>query len=134
MTHCRRPRLTNTDDIELETTLEELALDLGGDAVETDVALGVDGGSGHGRHCSGWNAVDNWLEEVLDYSKKQLDDAITREFQRVTSRRGDGELNWVELGWFKREVQSAEVSKSKVRGISHLPAWLQPTAFLSAKQ
>lgn len=44
-------QLTDTDDIELETALEELALDLGGDAVETDVALGVDGGRRHGRHC-----------------------------------------------------------------------------------
>ena len=42
--------LTNADDVELEATLDELALDLRGDAVETDVALGVDGGSRHGRH------------------------------------------------------------------------------------
>ncbi|MDA4132867.1 MAG: hypothetical protein OK454_07060, partial [Thaumarchaeota archaeon] len=39
---------TNADDVELEATLKELALDLGGDAVETDVALGVDGSSRHG--------------------------------------------------------------------------------------
>lgn len=43
-------QLTNTDDVELETTLEELALDLAGDAVETNVALGVDGRRRHGRH------------------------------------------------------------------------------------
>lgn len=43
-------RLTNADDVELETTLEELALDLAGDAVETNVALGVDGRRRHGRH------------------------------------------------------------------------------------
>lgn len=35
-------RLTNTDNIELEAALQELLLDLGGDAVETDVALGED--------------------------------------------------------------------------------------------
>lgn len=40
-------RLTNADNIELETTLQKLLLDLAGDAVETDVALGVDAG---GRH------------------------------------------------------------------------------------
>ena len=44
---------TNADDVELEATLEQLALDLGCDAVETDMALGVDGGSGHRRHCCG---------------------------------------------------------------------------------
>jgi hypothetical protein len=35
-------RLTNANNIELEATLQELLLDLGGDAVETDVALGKD--------------------------------------------------------------------------------------------
>lgn len=49
----RRSRLTDADDVELEATLEQLALDLGRDAVETDVALGVDGGSRHGGHCGG---------------------------------------------------------------------------------
>lgn len=42
--------LTNADDVELETTLQQLALDLAGDAVETNVALGVDGRRRHGRH------------------------------------------------------------------------------------
>ena len=32
-----------TDDIELESSLQELALNLGGNAVETDVAVRVDG-------------------------------------------------------------------------------------------
>lgn len=49
----RAALLTDTDDIELESTLEELALDLGRDAIETDVALGVNRGSGHRRHCVG---------------------------------------------------------------------------------
>jgi hypothetical protein len=35
-------RLTNANNIELEATLQELLLDLGGDAVETNVALGED--------------------------------------------------------------------------------------------
>lgn len=35
-------RRTDTDDVELETTLEKLLLDLSRDAVETDVALGED--------------------------------------------------------------------------------------------
>ena len=34
--------LSNADNIELEAALQELLLDLGGDAVETDVALGED--------------------------------------------------------------------------------------------
>ena len=33
---------TNTDDIELEAALKELPLNLGGNAVETDMALGED--------------------------------------------------------------------------------------------
>lgn len=48
-----REQLTDADDIELESALQELALDLGGDAVETDMALGMDGSSGHRRHFFG---------------------------------------------------------------------------------
>lgn len=40
----RQAPLTNTHDIELETTLQQLPLDLGGDAVETDMAVGENGG------------------------------------------------------------------------------------------
>jgi hypothetical protein len=43
-------KLTDTDYVELEATLQQLALDLAGDAVETDMALGVDARSRHGRH------------------------------------------------------------------------------------
>ena len=46
--------LTDADDVELEATLDKLLLDLLGDAVETDIALGVDGlllGSVRGSHC-----------------------------------------------------------------------------------
>ena len=41
--------LTNADDVELEATLQELALNLRGDAVETDMALREDGVLGHGH-------------------------------------------------------------------------------------
>ena len=43
-------RLTNADDVELETALQQLALNLRGDAVEPDVASGEDsiGLLGHG--------------------------------------------------------------------------------------
>lgn len=41
-------RLTDADDIELEASLQELALNLGGDAVETDVTVGEHRGAGHG--------------------------------------------------------------------------------------
>ena len=35
-------QLTNADNVELKAALQELLLDLGSDAVETDVALGED--------------------------------------------------------------------------------------------
>ena len=47
---------TDADDVELKATLQQLLLDLVGDAVEADVALGEDGGTlrahGRGSHCS----------------------------------------------------------------------------------
>lgn len=59
---CSTRRLrgrTNADDIELETTLEELALNLRRDAVETDMAVGVNGRLGERRHLgSGWR--EDW--------------------------------------------------------------------------
>lgn len=47
----RARQLTNADDVELETTLQQLLLNLRSDAVETDVALGEDGGRGSSGHC-----------------------------------------------------------------------------------
>lgn len=43
---------TNADDVELKATLEQLLLDLRGDAVETNMASGEDcvGGRGSGGH------------------------------------------------------------------------------------
>lgn len=35
-------RLTNADDVELEPPLDELLLNLLGDAIKTDIAFGVD--------------------------------------------------------------------------------------------
>jgi hypothetical protein len=40
--HRHGSRHTDADDIELESALEELALDLGSDAIESDMALWVD--------------------------------------------------------------------------------------------
>jgi hypothetical protein len=50
---------TNTHDVELESALQQLALDLGGDAVETDMAVGEDGGRvGRGGACgSHWDRM-----------------------------------------------------------------------------
>lgn len=45
--------LANADDVELEATLQELALNLGRDAVETDMALRSDGAGRNGRHLEG---------------------------------------------------------------------------------
>ena len=42
---------TDDDHVELETTLQELVLDLRGDAVETDIAVGEDGLLRSGSHC-----------------------------------------------------------------------------------
>lgn len=64
--HGKQGVFTNADDIELKTTLQELALNLGGDTVEADMALGHHWSllGGHcGRHdfsmlrsvCSGVN-------------------------------------------------------------------------------
>ena len=46
----RRVLLTDTDDIELETTLQELALDLRRDAIETNMAVRGNGRTGNGGH------------------------------------------------------------------------------------
>jgi hypothetical protein len=49
----RETRLTDADDVELEAALQQLLLNLRRDAVEADMALGVDGGrlgAEHG-HC-----------------------------------------------------------------------------------
>lgn len=54
---------TNTHHIKLETTLQQLPLNLGGDAIETDMAVGEDGGlltrgrGGSGSHCGGKSQV-----------------------------------------------------------------------------
>ena len=53
----RRFTLTNTNDIELETSLDELALDLRGDTIETNMAVGVDGSSWHGGHDFDWDSI-----------------------------------------------------------------------------
>jgi hypothetical protein len=48
----QKPRtLTSNDDIELETTLQELVLNLLGDRVETDVGLSTDFFSHFGLNC-----------------------------------------------------------------------------------
>lgn len=57
--------LTNADDVELETTLQELALDLRRDAVETNMALGVDGAGGIGGHRVEGGAVKLPRERLL---------------------------------------------------------------------
>lgn len=43
-------KLTDDDDIKLETTLEELALNLSGDRVEADIGCSSDFFSGWGGH------------------------------------------------------------------------------------
>lgn len=38
---------TNADDIELETSLQQLALNLRGDTIETNMAVGIHSGRSH---------------------------------------------------------------------------------------
>lgn len=48
---CRgKLSLTDANNIELKPALQELALNLGGDAIETNMALRVDGSCRHGGH------------------------------------------------------------------------------------
>lgn len=42
--------LTNANNVELESSFQQLALNLRSDAVETDVAVGQNGAGGHGGH------------------------------------------------------------------------------------
>lgn len=63
--------LTNTDDIELETALQELALNLRCDAVKTDMASGVHRLLGSisvlsGCHCSDINWTVPKLEKCIE--------------------------------------------------------------------
>lgn len=57
---------TNADDVELKATLQQLLLDLRGDAVETDMASGEDcvGGRGSGGH----RCCLLWVETVSKLS------------------------------------------------------------------
>jgi hypothetical protein len=48
-----KQRLTNTDNVELESTFKQLPLNLRGDAVEPNMALRVNGRRGHGGHFCG---------------------------------------------------------------------------------
>ena len=69
---------TNADDVELEATLQKLALNLRGDAVETNMALGVDGRRRHGRHfrerdgfrLDGQGPPGQWVDAVQLSEKK----------------------------------------------------------------
>lgn len=72
------PELTNTHDIELEATLQQLPLDLRGNAVETNMAAGKDRGrSGRCRACCSCHSGDetrvrgvsrNWsVESWVDF-------------------------------------------------------------------
>ena len=72
----RTPR-TNTDDVELKSTLQQLLLNLVGDAVKTDIALGVDAGLGrrvhHRRSHCGRNRPDNRFSREELTSSESVD-------------------------------------------------------------
>ena len=61
----RRVLLTDTDDIELETTLQELALNLRRDAVETNMAVRGNGRTGNGGHLVGLYRYVEREEDVV---------------------------------------------------------------------
>ena len=60
--------LTNTHDVELEATLEEFPLDLRGDTIETDMAMGENSGllslscGGSGGHYE-WRKDSSWRKQ-----------------------------------------------------------------------
>jgi hypothetical protein len=56
---------TNTDDVELETALQQLLLDLLGDGIKADMAFWVDSVSGlrnHGHDCGILREAGNSVE------------------------------------------------------------------------
>lgn len=70
-------RLTNANNIELKAPLQELLLDLGGDAVETNVALGEDAlgglrrlGSSDVGHGGGVVGRDGVYESLAQRSRR----------------------------------------------------------------
>jgi len=71
---------TDTDDVELESALQQLLLNLLGDAVESDVALREDGVGqrvrSHGRHCRGKKVG----------GREEIEVVAAREDERYVSR------------------------------------------------
>ncbi len=126
--------LTDTDDVELETSLQELALNLGGDAVKTDMALRVDGRSWHGSHFCWWCWVDLVVRWSL-FQKRRIRISKGARGAAGCSSKGaagvivfrlvrSGELVDVK---FVSEANSGQ-PKSVCRGISHFPASFQPSS------
>ena len=111
---------TNANDVKLETTLQQLLLNLRSNAVETDMALGDDGRSWRSHFvCRWWAGVCRrvlrkgrvrelmqWrVNEVLCYPKKRLKAQLnaTARIGRLTSevkwRAPDGRLNEIWGQW-----------------------------------
>lgn len=72
-------KLTDADNVELKTTLEELALDLAGDAVEANVALRVDACSRHGRH---FRRRKGWYRDNTGQESNRIDVALAKGISR----------------------------------------------------
>lgn len=107
-----RGTLTNANDVELEAALQQLALNLRCDAVETDMALGVDGRGRHRRHffsAIGWsdcntslcpksNRMPRWLRDGR--AGWQMEGADDEMGWRELSPRGCGSAGELSKGGF----------------------------------
>jgi hypothetical protein len=119
-------RLTNANNIELETALQELLLDLGGDAVETDVALGKDTlcglslgllGSGVG-HVGGIWGCFNGVSGSGGFGSALLAASIGRLYGLTRVAVGGWRRQWVGVRGESREMQCAsEVCNGLKRGV-----------------
>jgi hypothetical protein len=96
------PGRTDADDVELEPALHELLLNLLGDAVETDIALRVDGrllGSVRG-HCGRWGlgggsacevgggTVERWRRVAGEGVNKKRAGAVVDFLDELLARKG----------------------------------------------
>jgi hypothetical protein len=107
-----REQHTNADDIELETALQELLLDLLGNAIETDVTFWVDGRlsiihESHWEVCIATKDVRGGLEltdklptgmcktELMVRKSLGNDDNIQRDVRGRGTRRMEMQIIWV---------------------------------------
>lgn len=129
---CER---TNADDIELKAALEQLLLDLGGDGVEADVALGEDAGlllGVHRRHVAGLGGLDGrwwrWTRrrrgETSEWKRRKLG---------WSSRNGGGSGGRRRWSWLLARYRCSRGRKCQgpaQKGVANQTPGIVPTATL----